>query len=907
MDQTSRHTETELKAVAPSAAVSTDPLLAHVQEVWPERPSQRDVANLPRPAFDAVRGHRRRGPLAQAAARLDHMLPGWPEAAAAAVSRAASGGVGEDLQRAAALLAHRPIRRPEPLLAALDSCEDDPESRLWLLVALSGTDTPSVRAAWLDRLRRGVAREPAQPDRALWFAFLRAFLGGWLDWTDFRDCLTRGQVLSAAHPKGDYRRALHRLRLSSHPLFTKWYRQVVYEVAHQPDVSLASRTGGWIRDFPDEEYLWDALAQLESAPTSWWPLYVIRWVSRLPPDDERISHSLQDFSPPTLCLLSLIRPDLSRAAALALGMLEHEPAVHWLKTSGPSASLDTSPIEDVLRPWASQVGEPMTLAVGALCALDLPEDVRDPEPEALRRRIFVRQLLLPEFNRVVDNLFHVYALRKDSFTILVEQARKGRPTAARALALWPEKVEETAPLLFDLARRGSKLARRAAREALDALRAETSATSLEHMEKRVDLASAWADAGLEGKPSRVWWDVAGCRVKLSVAAGTVRLDAYSGSQRLTSLPRNVRDDPQYPEIRQARADLARSYRYFRRRLQQAMVDDVRYSGGELAVLLANPLVRSLISRLVLTVDGAFLRWAPADPFEASPPPQELTGAAQVAIAHPVALSGCGALDQWQQRVIAEHIAQPFKQVFRETYLAGETERAATSSARFAGHPLVARRAFALLRQRGYAPGRGLAVREWPSLNLRACLRWAAPDEDAGRLLAAGPDADPVTSGPVWFEDHSADPLCLEAVPPVVFSETLRDADLVVSLAAAGELGFSSHETRRVRAALIRYLARAVGLTNIYVGDDDTHVLVEGTRAMYRLHLGSGSVLLEHTRRHLDLGGVRSAQMEALLGESLDSNTARIIGLITALSQDSQITHPEFLRQVDGPSDSADMI
>ncbi len=50
----------------------------------------------------------------------------------------------------------------------------------------------------------------------------------------------------------------------------------------------------------------------------------------------------------------------------------------------------------------------------------------------------------------------------------------------------------------------------------------------------------------------------------------------------------MRDDLQYPEIREARAHLARSYRYFRRRLEEAMVEGVGYPGGDFAVLLANP-------------------------------------------------------------------------------------------------------------------------------------------------------------------------------------------------------------------------------------------------------------------------------------------------------------------------------
>jgi hypothetical protein len=105
----------------------------------------------------------------------------------------------------------------------------------------------------------------------------------------------------------------------------------------------------------------------------------------------------------------------------------------------------------------------------------------------------------------------------------------------------------------------------------------------------------------------------------------------------------------------------------------------------------------------------------------------------------------------------------------------------------------------------------------------------------------------------------------------------------------------------VRATLIRYLARALGLTTIYVSEDDTHAIVEGQRALYRVHLGSGTVFLEESRRSLDIGTVTNRLISDLVSESMDSRTARILGTIGALSRDEDIADSAFLRQlaVDG--------
>ncbi|UCC68055.1 MAG: DUF4132 domain-containing protein [Armatimonadota bacterium] len=894
------HTPARAADTYPSRVAS---LISLVGECCPKRLPRRPVAGLPAQVAHLLRRKRQAGPMSAAAAKLDRLLPGWPEIAVSVIARAARSGMDEQAQRLCALLALRPVARPEPLLVWLDASRAGSESNFWLLVALSGTDTSAVRAAWLDHLRTSLHTALPQPNRALWFAFLFAFLRGWLTYPDFRDSLTAGQVLAAAHPKGDYRRALDRLALSSHPTFSKWYREVTYEVAHQPDVSLSLRDGGWIRDFPGEDYLFDALRRLHQDPCSWWPLHVLRWTSAVDSDDGHLPDKLREFSPLALCLLSLLRPDLCPAAGLALAAPNHRAAVEWLKKARPGAPLDPPWIDAVLAPWTAAAGEPMTLAVGALCSLDPPEDFTGPTDPTLRRRAFIRAHLLPEFDRLLDDLCYLHALRKQHFDTISQLARSGRPPALRALALWPEKAQESAAILFHLTRKGAKLARRAALQSLDLLKQHTGVSDLQHLEKRVDLASAWADAGLEGRPARIWWDIAGYRIRLSVASGRVSLRAYSAgsgtpaSRPLASLPKAVREHPGYPEIRDARAHLARGYRYFRRRFEEAMVEGTSYSGSDFAVLLANPMARSLASRLLLMVDDAPFHWTPPDPLDDCHPPAEITRAATVAIAHPLHLSDARALADWQQRVIDARIPQPFKQVFREVYLVGESERTVASCPRFSRHPLIARRAFALLRGRGYAARRGDAVKEWPSHALRAHLHWARPDEDAGRLLAQTDATDFVTSGAVWFESDSGQPLPLAQVPSTVFSETLRDADLLISRAAAGELGFTSEETRRLRATLVRYFARALDLTNVYVGDNYLHALVEGRRAMYRVHLGSGTVLLEDSRRHLDLTSITITRLGDLVAESMDSLTARILGIIVALTRDHQITDPHFLAQL----------
>ncbi len=865
-----------------------------LKKVWPAHFPTRPLAGLPAEIAQGLLMGDKRGPLAQAVRHLDRLLPGWPEQAAAYLI--STDLMAETSKRLCALLALRPLRQTESLLQAFNNCAD-PTARLWLLAALSGTDNSAVRTFWLTQLRRAVETPPATPEPALWLAFLRAFRGGWLSYQDFRDSLLQAGVLGAADPAGDYPRSLARLGLDSDAQFTKWYRQVVYDVTSEPDVSLSYCAGGWIRDFPGEDYFWEAIRSLSAKPDSWWPLHMLCYTSGINPEDPDFLSRLIRLPPIIFCLISLLREDLCPALAKVTSATHHEAAVAWFTSTSPTRPLDLRWLETYMRPWAEHLGEAMTLAAGALCSVEPPSDFPGPEDPALRRREFVRVDLLLDIDRLMDNLLCLHALRHEHFDLLCHRAQKGHLMAIRALSLWPEQAVASAPILFKLNRRGSRLVRRAAGESLEVLRAQARINDLTDYEKRLDLACAWADSGLEGKPSRIWWDVSGYRVKLSVAPGRVAMHVFSGHRRLAGLPKAVQEHADYPEIRRARSNLAQSYRYFQRRFEEAMVEKACYRGSEFSTLLANPVVRSLSSRLILFCDGSPFLWIPSDPLDEAKLPSKLREAAEVMIAHPVSLNACGSLEEWQQRVLDAYVNQPFKQVFREVYLPSESERAATSCARFSGCQIIPRRAFALLRARGYTPGRGDAVKTWSHANLSAVLRWAGPEQDVGRLITDRNATETVTTGPISFFDNSGRALLLAEVPPIVFSETLREADLLVSRAAAGEMGLTSEETLRLRTTLVRYLSRSLGLTNIYLTDDSVHALVEGERAMYRVHLGSGSILLENSRRHLHLGNALKNPLGEVLEESIDSMTARVLAIIAVLSRDGEITDPGFLSQL----------
>ena len=84
------------------------------------------------------------------------------------------------------------------------------------------------------------------------------------------------------------------------------------------------------------------------------------------------------------------------------------------------------------------------------------------------------------------------------------------------------------------------------------------------------------------------------------------------------------------------------------------------------------------------------------------------------------------------------------------------------------------------------------------------------------------------------------PLNLVDIPVLVFSEVMRDVDLVVSVAHAGGVDpEASASTVEMRAGLAKEICSLLGFEN--VRSEGSHVLIDGKLSGYSVHLGSAVV------------------------------------------------------------------
>ena len=103
------------------------------------------------------------------------------------------------------------------------------------------------------------------------------------------------------------------------------------------------------------------------------------------------------------------------------------------------------------------------------------------------------------------------------------------------------------------------------------------------------------------------------------------------------------------------------------------------------------------------------------------------------------------------------------------------------------------------------------------------------------------DIESPTLEEVIFKDLKTDKnVAFEKIHPRIFSEVMRDVDLVVSVAHAGAVDpEASHSTIEMRSVLLRETARLFKLNNISI--EGSHVRIKGTMGEYSVHIGSAVV------------------------------------------------------------------
>ncbi|CEH28820.1 hypothetical protein AM501_14390 [Aneurinibacillus migulanus] len=375
--------------------------------------------------------------------------------------------------------------------------------------------------------------------------------------------------------------------------------------------------------------------------------------------------------------------------------------------------------------------------------------------------------------------------------------------------------------------------------------------------------------------------------------GKASIKAIKNGKELKGVPTKLKKNTYVTELRDIQKSLKDQYTRARLALERAMEAENGFTLQELVNLQENPVIAPLIKHLVfMTGDtlGYLENGRLTTPFGSFCEPEP---DAMLYIAHPVHLYESGQWSLYQKDLFERQIVQPFKQVFRELYRPNEDELAeATISRRYAGHQIQPKKTVALLKGRlwtvSYEEGlQKVYYKENIIAKLYALADWFSPAD------VEAPTLETVE----FFDRLTYKPIPVENIPKVIFSEVMRDVDLVVSVAHAGSVDpEASLSTVEMRAAIAVETLDLLGIENVIVKGSHAHIA--GKLGEYTVHLGSGIV-------HRQAGGalhiipVHSQHRGRLFLPFMDEDpkTAEILSKVLLLANDTKIKDPNILEQI----------
>lgn len=329
----------------------------------------------------------------------------------------------------------------------------------------------------------------------------------------------------------------------------------------------------------------------------------------------------------------------------------------------------------------------------------------------------------------------------------------------------------------------------------------------------------------------------------------------------------------------------------------------------------------------------------------------VTPSTMVTLWHPIEATP-GAIVAWRSWLEAHELQQPFKQAHREIYLLTDAERQTwTYSNRFAAHILKQHQFSALCSVRHWSNKLRLSVddvyppamKELPAWGLRAEFwiegigqTYGIDTNDAGVFLRIATDqvrfylaTSPLNyahaggggyRGGRYQREAPHEPLPLQQVPALVFSEVMRDVDLFVGVASLGndpvwadggpegryrqywaDYAFGElEETAKTRKQVLERLVPKLKIAERCMVED-RYLIVRGDWRTYKIHLGSGNILMEPNAQYLCIvpgrGDTDALAQPLFLPFDGDRTLSIILSKAFLLASDSTITDETILRQI----------
>jgi len=363
-------------------------------------------------------------------------------------------------------------------------------------------------------------------------------------------------------------------------------------------------------------------------------------------------------------------------------------------------------------------------------------------------------------------------------------------------------------------------------------------------------------------------------------------------KELKSLPTKLKKDKYIEAIKEVHKNLKEQYRRSRKMLEEAMEDATEFYGYEIENLMTNPVIAPILKSLVFKMDKNLGYYEDKKLKSVNKKSVAVKDDSLLKIAHCFDLFESGDWASYQKDIFDRELKQPFKQVFRELYVKTADEKGRDKSLRYAGHQVQPTKTVALLKTRrwiidGQEGLEKVYYKENIIAKIFALADWFSPAD------IEAPTLEEVQ----FFDRKTFKPILIDDVPDLVFTEVMRDIDLVVSVAHIGDVDpEASHSTIEMRKAIVEFNCKLFKLKNITFSEN--HVLIKGERAEYSIHLGSGLVH-QKAGSAINVLPVHSQHRGRVFLPFIDDDpkTAEIMAKVILFAQDEKIKDVFILEQI----------
>ncbi|GAB1855299.1 hypothetical protein MHTCC0001_01320 [Flavobacteriaceae bacterium MHTCC 0001] len=294
---------------------------------------------------------------------------------------------------------------------------------------------------------------------------------------------------------------------------------------------------------------------------------------------------------------------------------------------------------------------------------------------------------------------------------------------------------------------------------------------------------------------------------------------------------------------------------------------------------------------------------------------------EVSLWHPVNAS-VNEVQEWRNWLLSEEVTQPFKQAHREVYIVTDAEITTNSySNRYAAHIIRQHIFNALCRERGWAYQ---LKGQWDSYNTPTFQipSWKYKVEFWVETDAVQDSANEMgifnylQTDQVRFYNEDGQ-INMADVPKIVFSESMRDVDLFVAVTSIGadpnwrdrgeerfhgywsnfsfgELAVSGKE----RKALLENIIPKLQIRK-QCSFEGNFLVVEGKMRTYKIHMGSGNILMKPNDQYLCIVPDRRKEQNVFLPFEGDSTLSTILSKAFMLANDDKIKDITITSQIKG--------